>query len=393
MHDPRAANAAAAPDQARMTKLESIRGLAALLVVLFHLPRWNPLLDVGLLRNGYLMVDLFFVLSGFVICRAYADRLASPRDLLRFQFLRLARLYPVHLVFLVFFLLIEVAKYAASSVAMAAKAPQGPDGMVSGAAAFSVNSGQALLENIFLVQAVLPDRALTFNFPAWSISVEFWTYLVFGLVVLLAGRRKTAVFLLMVLAALGLLATGASAGHEALLRGWAGFFTGCLSAFAVAGKGRRAPAYLPWALGLAMLAFLQFKTGPRWDSAIYFLTAGFIAALVLSPRGLFHRLLEGRVLVWLGTISYSVYMAQAAVLWLVGHALRRVFPGPYLADAQGQAILQLSAGQALAVAALVLALVLLLGQLSYRFIEKPFRERSRRFLAERGQSRGLVPAL
>lgn len=390
MHDPRAASAVAAPDQARMTELESIRGLAALLVVLFHLPRWNPVLDMGLLRNGYLMVDLFFVLSGFVICRAYADRLASPRDLLRFQFLRLARLYPVHLVFLVFFLLIEVAKYAASSAAMA---PTGSGGMVSGAAAFSLNSGQALLENMFLVQAVLPDRALTFNFPAWSISVEFWTYLVFGLVVLLAGRLKTAVFLLLALAALGLLATGASAGHEALLRGWAGFFTGCLCAFAVAGKGQRAPASLPWVAGLAMLAFLHFKTGPRWDSAIYFLTAGFIAALALSPRGLFHRLLQGRVLVWLGSISYSVYMSQAAVLWLLGHALRRVFQGPYLLDAQGQAILQLSAGQALAVAALMLALVLLLGQLSYRFIEKPFRERSRRFLAERGRSRGLVPAL
>jgi peptidoglycan/LPS O-acetylase OafA/YrhL len=118
-------------DQARMTELESIRGLAALLVMLFHLPRWNPLLDVGLLRNGCLMVDLFFVSSGFVICRACADRRALPRDLLRFQFLRLARLHPVHVVFLFFPLLIELATYAAS---LAAK---GPDGMVSGAAAFS----------------------------------------------------------------------------------------------------------------------------------------------------------------------------------------------------------------------------------------------------------------
>ncbi len=113
-----------------------------------------------------------------------------------------------------------------------------------------------------------------------------------------------------------------------MLRGWAGFFTGCLSAFFGAGKGQRSPAYRPWVVGMAMLLFLQLKTGPRWNSAIYFLTAGFIGALALSPQGLFHRLLEDRVLIWLCTISYSVYMSQAAVRWLLGQALRSVIQSP-----------------------------------------------------------------
>lgn len=55
------------PNSAKIKELESIRGLAAFLVVFYHLPKWNPILDIRLVNNGYLMVHLFFVLSGFVI--------------------------------------------------------------------------------------------------------------------------------------------------------------------------------------------------------------------------------------------------------------------------------------------------------------------------------------
>ena len=86
--------------------------MAAMLVVLFHIPGWHPMIhDIPFIRNGYLMVDLFFVLSGFVIYRAYADGIGSFSHLGKFQFLRAGRLFPVHLVMLGVFLLIECAKY------------------------------------------------------------------------------------------------------------------------------------------------------------------------------------------------------------------------------------------------------------------------------------------
>ncbi len=84
----------------KIEELESIRGLAALLIVFHHIPKWNPILDTKIINNGYLMVELFFVLSGFVIFSAYANKIGDKRDLLRFQFLRFGRLYPVHLLFL-----------------------------------------------------------------------------------------------------------------------------------------------------------------------------------------------------------------------------------------------------------------------------------------------------
>ena len=102
-----------APHLAKINELESLRGLAALLVVFFHVPKWNSFLNVGIINNGYLMVELFFVLSGFVIFNAYSNNIKSKRDLMRFQFLRFGRLYPVHILFLLILLLIEVAKYFA----------------------------------------------------------------------------------------------------------------------------------------------------------------------------------------------------------------------------------------------------------------------------------------
>ena len=94
---------------------KSIRGIAALLVVLFHMPFWNSTIyDTHIIRNSYYMVDLFFVLSGFVMFLNYGERLRSAKDLARFQLLRIGRLYPVHLLFLLIALLAAVGKWFAA---------------------------------------------------------------------------------------------------------------------------------------------------------------------------------------------------------------------------------------------------------------------------------------
>jgi peptidoglycan/LPS O-acetylase OafA/YrhL len=59
--------------QNKLVELESIRGLAAILVLFFHIPAWNArIYEINAIRNGYLMVDLFFALSGFVMYRQTA---------------------------------------------------------------------------------------------------------------------------------------------------------------------------------------------------------------------------------------------------------------------------------------------------------------------------------
>jgi len=167
----------------RIEALEGLRGWAALLVVFYHLPKWHSFLDVPIIVNGHYMVPLFFVLSGFVIHTAYAHRINNVGALLRFQTLRFWRLYPVHLLILAVYLALEcirwiaVHRFAVSDVRLAP---------------FTQNGGTALIQQIMLIQAIGPTgNAQTFNGPAWSISVEFYTYLIFGLLVLISRRWLT----------------------------------------------------------------------------------------------------------------------------------------------------------------------------------------------------------
>lgn len=90
--------------------LDSWRGVAALLVALFHLNVYSALYSLDFVRNGYLFVDFFFVLSGFVITHSYAHRLGTPEELGAFAIKRLGRLWPLHVVVLLAFVIAESGK-------------------------------------------------------------------------------------------------------------------------------------------------------------------------------------------------------------------------------------------------------------------------------------------
>jgi peptidoglycan/LPS O-acetylase OafA/YrhL len=72
--------------------LDGVRGLAALIVVLWHMP--SPMQTLGP-RSGYLAVDLFFCLSGFVLTHAYQGKIKAGMSYLEFFKIRIVRLYPI----------------------------------------------------------------------------------------------------------------------------------------------------------------------------------------------------------------------------------------------------------------------------------------------------------
>ena len=97
----------------RFRALDGFRGLCALLVALYHLPIYNHLLGPQFfLPNAQMLMDFFFVLSGFLICSAYGERLKAWSDVLSFAQARFARLWPLHVAMLAVFVVIEVAKAA-----------------------------------------------------------------------------------------------------------------------------------------------------------------------------------------------------------------------------------------------------------------------------------------
>ncbi|MFK7967484.1 MAG: acyltransferase family protein [Burkholderiaceae bacterium] len=361
----------------QLSEIESVRGIAALLVCIYHIPMWQPdLFNIPFIRSSHVMVELFFVLSGFVICRAYGERLTSWQALGRFQWLRFGRLYPVHLLFLGFWLAVEFAKFwltANTSIDSPNTQP------------FGQNSVGALIEQLFLVQSLgFSNHATTFNFPAWSISTEFYTYLIFGLLALLIPRQRVGASALLILGCLGLLVFWADGigTFDKMLRCLAGFFIGCLAYEGL--KQAEQAGHKPWpaillALSLvSILVFLWIKPADRrFDLLIFPLTAGLLACVVLCREGFVNRWLRHKLLLKLGLISYSVYMGHVSVIWTVTQFFRVVLRRSEVVMANGQSVPVLSAAEAAAAYGFVIVATLLLASLVYRLIENPARMWSR----------------
>jgi peptidoglycan/LPS O-acetylase OafA/YrhL len=298
----------ARPAEGDLLALTSIRGVAAWWVVLFHmkalswplLPGWSR----GIIASGNLAVDLFFVLSGFVIYLNYGERLTSGRmDPKEFLFRRFARVYPLHLLMLIGF-----AGYAIGA-------------LLFGSAQASEQGWPNFFGTLVLVQAWGFSDALKWNMPAWSISAEAFAYVLFPtLLVKIAPRRRRSWVLIAAIVLLGLSIHGFFwvAGYHfpnAVSR------TGlarCLAQFAmgmmVCELWQRSRGRTGVAAPLLALAGLG-GIGWWWIGApvVPIAWAALVLGLALLPaRGP----LAWRPAVWLGKISYATYLSHYLILTL-----------------------------------------------------------------------------
>lgn len=356
----------------KIHELESIRGIAALLVVIHHIPSWNALFyDVTIIKNAGLMVELFFVLSGFVIFKAYSDRIKTGRDLIKFQFLRFGRLYPVHIIFLFALVLIETIRY----IAVYKFGVSSPNRIP-----FEENNWSAFIKQLFLLQAFWPNKeAIAFNGPAWSISAEFYTYLLFAFIVLYFNKFKIFAFYSIALIFMALLLTIVPSDHNFFVRCVTGFFIGCCTANIserISYKVHSSLIAIPIA---GLVLYLQFRPANlHSDIGIYFLSSVLILLIVWSEGGFVKRILNLKILTWLGAISFSVYMSHSAILWVVNQAYRTVLkPQELVID--GISTPQLSVFGAILAYVIFIGLVLFVSDFVYKKVETPYRERSRKF--------------
>src|SRR5580693_8695011 len=165
-----------APEQ--LPSLTPLRGIAAVWVVIFHFcwyfPAVHPERYTGAVYKGYLAVDMFFVLSGFVITHVYKEGFAQRvtgrryRDFLK---ARVARIYPLHITALLLFVATATAERAASYALRGSFEP---------IPLLGERSLGGFLANLVMLQG-LWARELSWNDPSWSISLEFLAYLLFPL--------------------------------------------------------------------------------------------------------------------------------------------------------------------------------------------------------------------
>jgi peptidoglycan/LPS O-acetylase OafA/YrhL len=358
----------------RFEALDGWRGLAALAVAFYHAPIAHPLRQASNWKNMEVFVDFFFVLSGFVILYAWGRRLDSAAAAKDFMAKRFWRIWPLHFAILMAFLVLELIKAGLQQVVTLP---------LDGAPFTLDRSWVSLVTNLFMVQSLNLHGTTTWNGPAWSISVEFWTYLVFAGVMLTCRRRLDLALLAVSAAGLALLATfspiGLFATHDyGLPRAIYGFFLGAATCRLVMSGRARLVARSGGELAAIMLlmAYL-YATGVNATSFAAPPVFALVILVFAQGQGLFSRVLESRPVQALGRWSYSIYLVHVilyyglAVLFVVA---QKAFNIPLTITGTGAQRL-FSFGSGLADGAVLsgmLAVTVALAALTYRMIEKPF---------------------
>jgi peptidoglycan/LPS O-acetylase OafA/YrhL len=312
--------------------LDGLRGVAILIVVAFHL--------FGVPRGGPVGVDLFFALSGFLITTLLLEELVENGriNLWRFYERRARRLFPALAVLLGVYLVWAAA--------------HGHDALKT------VALGGLYFSNF--VQSFANPNPLSYTGldHLWSLAQEEQFYLVWPLLLLVITKtRRPIVWASLLLATMLAYRTGLVLSGARLTRIYrgpdthgVGLMSGAVLALLVTRRPVRVDERLAKVafLTVALLAVAQF-----WDAAwwLYFQPLVEVGCVVLVAAALFEpelrEVLSFRPLVWLGRISYSLYLWHWPVYW----ALRGRDP------------------------LVALALSLVLAWASYRFVECPFRRR------------------
>lgn len=348
--------------------LEGLRGIAALMVALFHFKIGATIFSP--IRNGYLMVDLFFVLSGFVICAAYFGRLNSTSQTAVFMVRRFGRLFPL-LIFstLLFIFAHNLHAFLKSMLVMwgFGSALNDPGHKYLWPAASEVLSTLTLTHGMGL-----HDR-LVLNPVSWSISVEFYTYIVFALLCISLPRKsRVAAFTVVCILAFAVSLWASAWGpHQCLLKGacldltYDFGFTRCLFSFFLGTivwrlkdqfSHSRATVQV---VSLALISALFVVVDAHPIAAFMFPFA--FALLIWSmstDSGYFAKLLATRPFQVIGARSYSIYML---------HPVLGIAFAPLVSRVDG-------ALMACAMVTLYLLALIVLSGLTYRFVEVPARE-------------------
>lgn len=349
----------------RIMELESLRALAAILIVYAHMPNWHNFFETTIKSKAYLMVDLFFVLSGFVMYTNYKEKINHFNDLLKFQFLRFGRLYPVHISIIFIYISLYTTKYLCHRyLDLNIVSP-----------AFNLGFKTELISNVFLLQGFFYSNSL--NPPSWSISVEFYTYLIFALIIL-KNRFVLLKFLIFCLVSCFLLYTGNTYGMENLLRCFAGFFMGCISVILASKIKGREYKYLSAIMAVIFLIFLNLGRKPEENILIFFISCALILSIILYPKGKINCLLKLPALLFLGKISYSIYMVHFIFIWLSQIVIEKFFRGHFVDSVEKY--YSLSLPQAFTIFTLIYILIILSATLLYKYIEEPARKRFRFFV-------------
>ena len=308
------------PKATYIPNLTPLRGIAALMVAVYHFSELvggfvNPQRSM-LIQKGYLMVDLFFIMSGFVMLHVYGesfDRVLRWDEFKQFITARFARLYPLHLFTLLLAVFFFYASHAASN---------------------PVENPAAIPTHLLLLQSFGIHHVFTWNVPSWSISAEWWAYMVFPLLVLLLGNNKIAAIILMLLFSAGLyvsilyflprvnpFAPSIPVPHDlnvtydyGFLRGLAGFMAGMVT-YAFYQSKKYYSFFSNDITGIVFIASLLATMHFGINDILYIPLFMALVLAITANQQTIHKIFRAKPLQYLGDISYSIYLIHGNLIF------------------------------------------------------------------------------
>ncbi len=362
-----------------LPNLTPLRAFAAIAVVYFH---FNEIFvqfvspeKTMLLRKCYLMVDLFFIMSGFIMLHVYGESFSKAlhwESFRKFIKARFARLYPLHL----FTLTIAVLMFYLSN------APVIP-------IEARINNPMAIPTHLLLLQSFGFHDIFTWNVPSWSISAEWWAYMVFPFLALLLARNKRIGIILITLLIITIyfsilylvpktnvfVPTLPNLNHDldvtfdyGYLRGLAGFMTGMIAYTMYQNKTIirfLAKDIVCFIVIVVLLILMHFGL----NDLIYIPLFLLLVLCFSKNESIIHKICNLKPLQYIGDISYSIYMIHTFIIFSFGPFIIQKMGYTF----SGQAMPKMPFYSGILASTLLLFVVIIVSSITYFLIERPCR--------------------
>lgn len=346
----------------RINQLTFTRFIAAISIVIFHYGNNSFLFNNEyvsfIFKQANVGVSYFFVLSGFVMTIVYYQKKEFSTK--QYFINRFARIYPLYIFAIILILFIKLFK--------------------------SININELIL-NIAMLQSWIPKMALTLNYPGWSLSVELLFYISFPLIfrylknkslnfsavtILLFWLISQIIYQLITLEKIDIPLYSIRDIQYHPIFHLNEFLIGILTGLIFTKSPKKYISslkitYLGILLILILLLLLKFPTGLSYHNGLLAIVFSLLIFVISKSNGRISRLFSSKVFIYLGEISYGIYILQYPV-WkaLSDSRLEKHFGiTSHISDNTINFIIRLT-------------VLISLAAFSFKFIENPMRKRIRK---------------
>jgi len=344
----------------RLLPLDALRGIAAFGVAFF----WHykalfqsndissfplPMIGYWFYTYGWHLVDLFFVLSGFVFMYKYSRKIIDKKiSLKEFSLLRLTRLYPLYAITLLIVFIVQIGRYV----------------VLDSFFVYQYNDIYHFLLNIFFLQSNFKlETGYSLNAPSWSICSEIIAYIFFFIILIKYNKNYLLYFFLSIILSLIVIIKQIEIPflNYYTARALLGFFVGCF-VFKINDyvANNKKIAYYCFIL-LVFVTFIGILKGQNvfgnWPIVYVTLVYPLIIFSILNITFLKY-FLSLQIFVFLGTISYSIYLWHFPVQLIV-----KTFDDLFAIGIVYESLL---------IQVLIISLTLIISYVSYEYFEKRY---------------------